>query len=167
MYAPREPTTCCTKSCGIADSYRVGAERAQSHHAEVVVAKDDRLRGSPAEIGELAHRDEIDLGRERRAPPKAIPMRPVSNGRLFVESVCRPGPNMSSDLPSRKKTAAWPSRTISCDPNLNSPAPCWGTRKTISSERSFGCWMTSMMGHAALSPTRRPVRRERATGTRY
>ena len=45
---------------------------------------------------------------------------------------------MSSALPSRKKTAAWPSRTISCDPNLNSPAPCWGTRKTISSERSLG-----------------------------
>src|SRR5829696_8270243 len=77
-------------------------------------------------------------------PPNGILMMLVSSGRLFVLRVCRPGPKTSNALPSRKKTAAWPSRTMSCDPNLNSPAPCRGTRKTISSERSLGCWITSM-----------------------
>ena len=57
----------------VAHPYRVAAERAQSHHAKVGVTKDDRLRGSPAEIGELAQRDEIDLGRERRRAAEGNP----------------------------------------------------------------------------------------------
>ena len=80
---PREPTTCWTKTAGRRrESSR--RRRPAGGPCRNRVAKDDRLRGAPAEIGELPQRDEIDLGRERRAPPKAIPIRPASSGRLFV-----------------------------------------------------------------------------------
>ena len=47
----------------------------------------------------------------------------VRIGRFWVERVWRPGPKTSSPWPSRKKTAAWFSRTMSCAPILMSPEP--------------------------------------------
>ena len=69
--------------------------------------------------------------RKGEVPPNGRLMRLASSGMLAVESVCRPGPNTSSALPSRKNTAVWLSRTTSCDPTLNSPDPPSGTRCII------------------------------------
>ena len=74
---------------------------------------------------------------------KALPMKSISNGMLAVAIVCRPGPNTSRAFPSRKKTADWLSRTITCDPIRKSPMPASGNRWTISSFISFGYSMTS------------------------
>ena len=70
-------------------------------------------------------------------------MKSISNGMLAVAIVCRPGPNTSRAFPSRKKTADWLSRTITCDPMRKSPMPVSGNRWTISSFISFGYSMTS------------------------
>src|SRR5207248_2221655 len=44
-------------------------------------------------------------------PPVPRPIRPDRIGMLEVVMVCRPGPSTSRARPSRKKTAAWLSRT--------------------------------------------------------
>jgi hypothetical protein len=64
-------------------------------------------------------------------PPKGSESTFVSSGTFIVVSVWRPGPNVSSALPSRKKTADWFSCTMSCAPILMSADPCGGTRATI------------------------------------
>ena len=76
---------------------------------------------APLLIEELPQVDEVDLGLEGRLAAERMPISVVSSGMLFVVSVWRPGPKMSSALPSRKKTAAWLSRTMSCEPMRKSP----------------------------------------------
>src|SRR5512145_2376964 len=67
-----------------------------------------------------------------------------------VVSVCRPGPNVSRALPSRKNSAHWFSLTTSCAPSLSSPPP--ENRQTISRpEPSFH----SMTSIAMVRPPRR------------
>ena len=72
-------------------------------------------------------------------------IRLTSSGMFAVVIVCRPGPKVSSALPSRKKTAAWLSRTITCEPMRKSPLPVWGTRATIWFNPWSGAWMTSII----------------------
>ena len=44
---------------------RVGAERAHAHRAELAVAHRHRVGRAPAQVGDLARADEVDLGLER------------------------------------------------------------------------------------------------------
>src|SRR5919197_1793348 len=79
------------------------------------------------------------------APRVPRPIRLARIGMLEVVMVCRPGPSTSRARPSRKKTAAWLSRTITCEPSRKSPGPPWGSRWTISRPESSRNSTTSMM----------------------
>src|SRR5690606_29436345 len=69
--------------------HAIGAECAQAHHAELGVAVDERLLGSPFHVEELAHRDEIDLGTEGAVPAEGKPEQP-SEQRDVASRVCLP-----------------------------------------------------------------------------
>ena len=77
-------------------------------------------------------------------PPSGSESSFVSSGMFSVVSVWRPAPNVSSARPSRKKIAAWLSRTTSCAPSLISAEPCAGKRETIVSGERSRHSMTSM-----------------------
>src|SRR5919199_2519219 len=79
------------------------------------------------------------------SPPVPRPIRLARIGMLEVVMVWRPGPSTSRARPSRKKTAAWLSRTITCEPSRKSPGPPWGSRWTISRPESSKNSTTSMM----------------------
>src|SRR5205085_6236710 len=66
----------------------------------------------------------------------------------MVVSVWRPGPNVSSALPSRKKTADWFSCTMSCAPIFMSAEPCGGKRETI----CCPVWSKNSMTSIAIWP---------------
>ena len=50
-----------------------------------------------------------------RLPPVKLSTRLDRKGRLALSSVCRPGPRVSTTLPSRKNTARSSASTVSCD----------------------------------------------------
>ena len=56
-------------------------------------------------------------------PPKGMPKRLARSGRFCVARVWRPGPKVSSALPSRKKTARWLSSTMSWLPRRIAAVP--------------------------------------------
>ncbi len=59
-------------------------------------------------------------------PPNGMPNRLASSGMFWVASVWRPGPKVSSALPSRKKTACWLSSTMSWLPSRMAAVPLRG-----------------------------------------
>ena len=99
---------------GVGDPHRELAEGAQAHHGELLVAEDHRLLGAPLEVEEGLGRDEDHRRLERRgAAERDAEQAGVSTGTFWVASVWRPGPKVSSALPSRKNTACWLSSTMS------------------------------------------------------
>ena len=78
-------------------------------------------------------------------PLNGRPSTLVRNGRFWVARVWRPGPKVSSALPSRKKTACWLSSTTSWLPSWIALVPCEGTRATIVWPVGSTYWMTSMI----------------------
>src|SRR5436305_695170 len=94
-------------------------------------------------------------------PPVPRPIRLARIGMLEVVMVCRPGPSTSRARPSRKKTAAWLSRTITCEPSRKSPGPPWGSRWTISRPELSRNSTTSMMRGMSSSFLAAAYRRRR------
>ena len=100
---------------------------------ELAVAEGDRLLGAPLQVGEGLPADEVDLGLEGRLAAEGQRDAACARiGRFWVVSVWRPGPKVSSALPSRKNTAHWFSWTMSWAPSLMSAEPLGGSRWTIS-----------------------------------
>ena len=144
-YAPCEPTICVTNCCGSLTWNEYVPKPCRS-------ATPSPMPGLRTMIGcgvphflfanSLRETKYTSAGKGVRSL-KALPIQSINSGTLAVVMVWRPGLNTSSALPSRKKTALWLSRTITCEPMRKSPMPCSGKRCTISSAISFGYSMTS------------------------
>ncbi len=79
------PTSCAQQLGRVDDLERVGAERAQAHHAELGVAQRDRVLGAPLQVGVLPGADEVDLGLERRVEA-VLPALEVGQDRQVLVS---------------------------------------------------------------------------------
>src|ERR1700688_1091016 len=85
-------------------------------------------------------------------PPNGMLSSRVRIGTFWVARVCRPGPKVSSALPSRKNTACWLSSTISWLPSRMSQVPSGGTRATIVCPSGSWYWMTSIVSSPVAAP---------------
>src|SRR6476661_2889577 len=78
-------------------------------------------------------------------PPNGMPKTLAMMGTFWVARVWRPGPKVSSALPSRKKTACWLSSTISWLPSWIAAVPLAGQRDTMVLPVGSWYWITSMI----------------------
>src|SRR5436305_839303 len=79
-------------------------------------------------------------------PPNGMLSTLARTGTFWVCSVWRPGPKVSSALPSRKKTACWLSSTMSWLPKRTGAVPLAGQRDTMVCPVGSWYWITSMIG---------------------